>query len=100
MEDSLAVEDDEVMSTTSQTSVDTRSGDGKLLFARATTEKHYTRREFTCNHCLCTDFANEGADDSFEEIEVNSEQLLDDHLDGATQKRFDRHVFLFDICFV
>ncbi|KXJ24553.1 interferon-related developmental regulator 2 [Exaiptasia diaphana] len=59
MEDGLAVEDDEVMSTTSQTSVDTRSGD---------------------------DFANEGADDSFEEIEVNSEQMLDDHLDGATQK--------------
>jgi len=32
MEDGLAVDDDEVMSTTSQTSVDTRSGDGELLF--------------------------------------------------------------------
>ncbi|KAK3699900.1 hypothetical protein QZH41_016569 [Actinostola sp. cb2023] len=59
MEDGLAVDDDEVMSTTSQTSVDTRSGD---------------------------DLVNDGADDSFEEIEVNSEQMLDDNLDGATQK--------------
>lgn len=31
MEDGIAVEDDEAMSTTSQTSVDTRSGDGKLF---------------------------------------------------------------------
>jgi len=34
MEDGLAADEDEVMSTTSQTSVDTRSGDGtyELLF--------------------------------------------------------------------
>lgn len=39
---------------------------------------------------------NDGVDDSVEEIEVNSEQVLDDHLDGATQKRFVRH-FVFNV---
>lgn len=42
---------------------------------------------------LLIDLVNEGADDSYEEIEVNSEQTLEDYLDGATQKRFVRHVF-------